>query len=105
LSPLSFSLVSDYLFAERKAAAVGGSVISKYDQILPQLYQLLDEHPNYSIHLTGHSLGGALATLFAFRLAASEDPRISSKPITCVSIASPRLGNLEFRRAFQVCTL
>uniref|UniRef100_A0A7S1D2T9 Fungal lipase-type domain-containing protein n=2 Tax=Cyclophora tenuis TaxID=216820 RepID=A0A7S1D2T9_CYCTE len=61
---------------------------------------LLEEHPDFKIYVTGHSLGGALATLFAFETAASVDPRIP-KPVSCITIASPKVGGLTFRRAFQ----
>jgi hypothetical protein len=60
---------------------------------------LIEANPEYSLYTTGHSLGGALSTLFAFEVAA--DDRIL-KPVTCISIASPKVGNLAFRRAFQV---
>jgi triacylglycerol lipase len=60
---------------------------------------LIEANPEYSLYTTGHSLGGALSTLFAFEVAAND--RIL-KPVTCITIASPKVGNLAFRRAFQV---
>jgi predicted lipase len=94
-----FSLVVvDYLFGSRKRI----DPTSKFDQILKNLYELLMKHPDYKIYVTGHSLGGALSHLLAFKLAALEDSRINQQPITCLTIASPRVGNLDFRRAFQV---
>jgi hypothetical protein len=58
----------------------------------------MEANPEYSLYTTGHSLGGALSTLFAFEVAA--DDKIL-KPVTCISIASPKVGNLAFRRAFH----
>ena len=72
----------------------------KIDSICDHLFEILDQYPRYSIAITGHSLGGALATLLAFELGARGDPRIH-EPITCVSFASPRVGNLSFAIAFQ----
>ena len=62
---------------------------------------LLDNNPGYRLYVTGHSLGVALATAFAFTAAASSDPRII-KPVTCFSVASPKVGNLAFRLATEV---
>lgn len=67
---------------------------------MAHVLRLYDIYPGYKLYITGHSLGGALATLFAFEVAASTDPRIV-KPVTCISIASPKVGNMSFRRAFQ----
>jgi hypothetical protein len=70
----------------------------KFEQIREHLEALLEKHPDYKICTQGHSSGGALATLFAFFLAA--DDRIP-KPIAVISIASPRVGNIRFSHAFQ----
>jgi Lipase (class 3) len=51
--------------------------------------------------VTGHSFAGAIATLFAF-LAAAEPDAIIPKPVTCVSIASPYVGDESFRLAHQM---
>jgi len=50
------------------------------------------------LYVTGHSLGAALATLFAFEAAAQPDSMIP-KPISCFSIASPYVGDESFRDA------
>jgi len=73
---------------------------SKYVEIMSHIDQLLDENPtrkNYKLYITGHSLGGALATLFGFYAAASSSLPL---PVTVVSVASPRVGNIDFARAF-----
>lgn len=53
------------------------------------------------LYVTGHSLGGALATIFAVE-AASEPDVIVPKPVTCVSIGSPYVGDETFREAHQL---
>jgi hypothetical protein len=50
--------------------------------------------------VTGHSLGAALATLFAFLIAAEPDSVIP-KPVTCISFGSPYVGDESFRLAHQ----
>lgn len=67
-----------------------------YDQITAELKQLLDENPDYEIYITGHSLGGALSTLYGYEIA-----REMPNKITVVSFASPRVGNTPFKYAFD----
>jgi len=115
---------------------------SKYKEILDILIDLFKKHRGYKLYLTGHSLGGALATLFSFYIAAGiasiganatfdddsatitpgstttmatewqsnngnssrrDMPPISVIPIpvSCVSIASPRVGDQNFQNAYQ----
>lgn len=83
----------DYLFGIQKSGGV-----SKCQKIMDELVELVQQYPGYMIYTTGHSLGGALSTLFALKAAA--DPRIP-KPVSCVSIASPKVGSLSFRQTFQ----
>lgn len=89
----------DYMYG--KPARYGQvSERRKIDCICDHLFEILDQYPHYCIAITGHSLGGTLATLLAFDLAARGDHRIHG-PITCISFASPRVGNLAFAIAFQ----
>ena len=60
-----------------------------------EVRRLLTAHPTFSVHVTGHSLAGALATLLGYRL--SKD--IPYKYIHVVPIASPRVGNRAFRKS------
>ena len=86
----------EYLLKPRK----GGD--NKYTEIMDgveELFQDPERRANYKLYVTGHSLGGALATLFAF-YAASEDD--IPKPVTCVSVASPRVGDGRFQNAFRL---
>jgi len=65
-------------------------------KIVDEIKQLIDAKPDYQIYITGHSLGAALSTLFGFLLSEELENKI-----TVVSFASPRVGNLEWRNAFE----
>jgi hypothetical protein len=84
-----------YLFSKQSADRP-----SKYETIVEHLKSLLDSYRGYRIRVCGHSLGGALSTAFSF-FAACDDSL--PKPILCFTFASPRVGNLDFARAFQEC--
>lgn len=86
----------EYLLKERK----GGE--NKLDEIMEHVCELFEDserRETYRLYVTGHSLGGALATLFSFYVAASDEYDIP-KPVTCVSVASPRVGEGVFQKAF-----
>lgn len=57
------------------------------DQVMANVTEASKQHPDYNIVVTGHSLGGALATLSA------ADIRDSGHNATLYAFASPRVGN------------
>eukprot|EP00804_Cyclotella_cryptica_P027055 CCRYP_013691-RA/>CCRYP_013691-RA protein AED:0.02 eAED:0.02 QI:277/1/1/1/0/0/2/199/604 len=88
----------EYLFRSKSGKP------SKYHEIMGHLQKLFRQDPNrlrhYKLYLTGHGLGGAIATLFGYYLASSSSNHQLPLPITVVSIASPRVGNVAFARSF-----
>jgi len=64
--------------------------------IIQKIKCILDSHPDFKIYVTGHSLGGALATLFGYMLSFEFD-----NLITVVSFASPRIGNKPWKKSFE----
>lgn len=70
----------------------------RYQEILSQVLRCLQQYPDYRIFVTGHSLGGALALLWAFF--ASTDDRIP-KPVTCLSLGSLMLGDAAFQKSVE----
>jgi len=92
-----------YLYDPLVETNIGDGVREKQPLIVDMVTEvanLLENYPGYQLYTTGHSLGGALATLFAMEAGASNDPRIP-KPVTCISIASPRVGNVSFAKVFN----
>ncbi|MBO9712321.1 hypothetical protein [Sphingomonas sp.] len=59
---------------------------------------LLDRRARPHLFVTGHSKGGALANLFAFRAATRAD--WAHLPISVATIAAARTGNSSFARAY-----
>lgn len=70
-----------------------------YTDIKNVILELLSDpkYKDYQVYVTGHSLGGMLATLFTYILAKQE----SNMNLVCISFASPRVGNKGFRRDFD----
>ena len=67
-----------------------------YDKIAESVRKLIHEHPTFAVYVTGHSLGGALATLFGFMFAHEVET-----PVVVASFASPRVGNYAWKQAFE----
>jgi hypothetical protein len=64
--------------------------------IIKKVKSILEQNPDYKIFVTGHSLGGALSTLFGYMLAHAID-----NLVTVVSFASPRIGNYHWKKSFE----
>ena len=75
--------------------------LQKYKVILEMTSRVMRENPGFHLYIVGHSLGGALATLFALQAAAAPDSEIP-KPVTCITTGAPKVGNLDFLKSFEV---
>lgn len=67
-----------------------------YEKIVSEVKSTLTKYPDFAIYVTGHSLGGALSTLFGYMLSNE-----MANQITVVSFASPRVGNYAWKQAFN----
>lgn len=59
------------------------------EDVIPKLVELHKQHPDYPIHLVGHSLGGAIACLAALELKVS----LGIDDVIVTTFGEPRLGN------------
>lgn len=87
----------EYLFRVRKDTGK-----NKYDEICGRVIEYANEilGDNFTLLATGHSLGGALATLFSFY--ASLDDRFSKNgPVEAVTFGNPHVGGFKFAKAFK----
>lgn len=82
-----------FLFDNRKMDGT-----QRYDQIVKDLEAIIED--GYSITVTGHSLGGALAHLLAFKLAGCNNAKLP-RPITCITWAAPHQGAPAYRVATE----
>ena len=65
-----------------------------------QLDILLTKYPTFTVLFTGHSLGGALASLAAFHFKETRNQRQANAQFRLVTIGAPRIGNQEFADSF-----
>lgn len=90
-----------------------GDVHRGFNQLLtgPNLYavlaavdELTETYPTYDVYMTGHSLGGALATLCAAKCAKRTHWE-HERQIRVVTFGSPRVGNLSWQTAFSLLNI
>ena len=67
-----------------------------YNDLLNEIKKIKILYPEYKINITGHSIGGAIATLFGYFLSYS----IQAK-IYIFSFGSPRVGNKKWANIFN----
>eukprot|EP00560_Eucampia_antarctica_P002376 CAMPEP_0197835012 /NCGR_PEP_ID=MMETSP1437-20131217/24460_1 /TAXON_ID=49252 ORGANISM="Eucampia antarctica, Strain CCMP1452" /NCGR_SAMPLE_ID=MMETSP1437 /ASSEMBLY_ACC=CAM_ASM_001096 /LENGTH=446 /DNA_ID=CAMNT_0043440139 /DNA_START=61 /DNA_END=1401 /DNA_ORIENTATION=+ len=89
----------DYLFDEEESTNGDSQPRLKYDVIVDEVVEVMKGNPGFKLYVTGHSLGAALSSLFAFLASVRDD---IPAPVTCVSIASPFVGDKRFRKAFEL---
>ena len=70
--------------------------VSEYILFREKVIDYVDKHPDKEIHVVGHSLGGALATIASFDIASS-----LNREVNTVTFGAPRVGTNDFRNAFE----
>jgi hypothetical protein len=70
-----------------------------FDSTYNCIVQVLEKYKDYTVKVTGHSLGGALTTLMVY--AAAHDSRLKTRGVFGLAAASPRVGNFAFKESFE----
>lgn len=69
---------------------------NEYLRYRERILEYVGQHPDKNIYVTGHSLGGALAVLNGFDIAAH-----TQRPVTVFTFGQPRVGGKKFREAYE----
>jgi len=78
-----------------------------YDSVRQTVVKLLDaitgtgDNGKWQVLVTGHSLGGALATLCAYDLAKRQGPVKQAQSVAMYTYGAPRVGNVKFVEEFN----
>eukprot|EP00584_Thalassiosira_punctigera_P024561 CAMPEP_0172549460 /NCGR_PEP_ID=MMETSP1067-20121228/18545_1 /TAXON_ID=265564 ORGANISM="Thalassiosira punctigera, Strain Tpunct2005C2" /NCGR_SAMPLE_ID=MMETSP1067 /ASSEMBLY_ACC=CAM_ASM_000444 /LENGTH=670 /DNA_ID=CAMNT_0013336851 /DNA_START=190 /DNA_END=2202 /DNA_ORIENTATION=+ len=76
---------------------------TKIDEIAERVHKYGEEigKGGYSIYVTGHSMGGALATIFGLYASTQDRFTQGGNPVRVVTFASAIPGRISFAKAFQ----
>ncbi|XP_053391479.1 lipase ZK262.3-like, partial [Mercenaria mercenaria] len=93
------------LFIPKQKFITGGKVQKYFKSAHDKLYScskksisdMVSQYPDYDVAITGHSLGGALASLASARLV--KDNVVAPSRMSLYTFGMPRVGNKEY--AFQ----
>ncbi|KAI8470315.1 MAG: hypothetical protein J3K34DRAFT_521444 [Monoraphidium minutum] len=96
-------------FKKSKETMVHSGFLTAYDSVKVKVFSLVDQITSaaapgrpWRVLVTGHSLGGALATLCAYELA-GRTPKTGpgSLEVSMYTFGAPRVGNSAFAEAFN----
>ncbi|KAI0513628.1 hypothetical protein KFK09_009657 [Dendrobium nobile] len=97
----------------KQEVQVHGGFLNAYDSVRSRLLMLIklaigyhEEHhlesmPKWNVYVTGHSLGGALATLLALEISTSPMAKHGVISVTMYNFGSPRVGNRRFADVYN----
>ncbi|CAH2079347.1 unnamed protein product [Thlaspi arvense] len=96
----------------KEEVQVHSGFLSAYDSVRIRIISLLkmaigyiddvaDGEDKWHVYVTGHSLGGALATLLAIELASSQLAKRGAITVTMYNFGSPRVGNKKFAEVYN----
>ncbi|XP_060671837.1 uncharacterized protein LOC107422559 isoform X3 [Ziziphus jujuba] len=97
----------------KQEVQVHSGFLSAYDSVRIRIISLIklaigynlednaDPLPKWHVYVTGHSLGGALATLLALELSSSQLAKRGAISVTMYNFGSPRVGNRRFAEVYN----
>ncbi|KFK36238.1 hypothetical protein AALP_AA4G096300 [Arabis alpina] len=96
----------------KQEVQVHSGFLSAYDSVRIRIISLLkmaigyiddvgELEDKWHVYVTGHSLGGALATLLAIELASSQLAKHGAITVTMYNFGSPRVGNKKFADVYN----
>jgi predicted lipase len=89
--------VFPYAESKNKKVKVHHGFISAYKSVREEVLKAAKETPHQRIICTGHSLGGALATLCALDV----QYNLPDKKVSCYTYGSPKVGNADFAQSYN----
>nr|XP_043613679.1 uncharacterized protein LOC122585619 [Erigeron canadensis] len=96
----------------KEEVQVHSGFLSAYDSVRTRIFSLIKAATRYQdedavelskwhVYVTGHSLGGALATLLALELSSSQLATRGIISVTMYNFGSPRVGNKKFAEVYN----
>ncbi|CAM8944162.1 unnamed protein product [Rhodiola kirilowii] len=97
----------------KQEVQVHSGFLGAYDSVRTRLISLVklsigfasdnevNQEHNWKVYITGHSLGGALATLLALELSSSQLAKRGAISVTMYNFGSPRVGNRRFAEVYN----
>lgn len=96
----------------KEEVQVHSGFLSAYDSVRTRIISLIktatgyqddgaDQASKWHVYVTGHSLGGALATLLALELSSSQLAKRGAISVTMYNFGSPRVGNKKFAEVYN----
>lgn len=87
-------------------AYFNSKVLESVESKVAELYNQHSDNgndPDWGVLITGHSLGGAMATVCVYRLAVRDMGELRSRgvPIEMVNFGAPRVGNAAFKEELE----
>jgi hypothetical protein len=70
--------------------------------LLPDFVHAREQYPTFDIWITGHSLGGAMASITAFNMSIDGNSFLPSRMPLIYTFGQPRIGNSELAKAYNL---